>query len=180
MLPEQLLQEHAPRAWIIWSNILSPICSRSMIWMHTAPGAYVLYYAPGALCIQNMLMEHIWCMHRSIVHSNMLLEQLVLEHNLGPKSYRSSLNCLFTCSIIVRPVARGRAGDVTHHPKFAKKSPFSQKVDQKWSFCMRGEVQKSTSGVQKVHILGIPHLPNIDPGYRPDRSAAGSQQIIRI
>ena len=28
-------------AWIIWGNILSSICSRSIIWMYTAPGAYL-------------------------------------------------------------------------------------------------------------------------------------------
>ena len=37
----------APGAWIIWSNILSLICSRSIIWIYTAPGAYL-----------DMLLEH--------------------------------------------------------------------------------------------------------------------------
>ena len=37
----------APGAWIIWSNILSSICSRSIIWICTAPGAYL-----------DMLLEH--------------------------------------------------------------------------------------------------------------------------
>ena len=31
----------APGAWIIWGNILSLICSRSIIWMYSAPGAYL-------------------------------------------------------------------------------------------------------------------------------------------
>ena len=28
--------------------------------------------------------------------------------------------------------------------------------------------KKSTFWVQKVHFWGIPHLPKVDPGYRPD------------
>ena len=34
-------------------------CSGSIIWMHTAPGAYFLH-APGAVRISNMFAEHIW------------------------------------------------------------------------------------------------------------------------
>ena len=49
----------APGQLIIWKNILSQICSRSIIWMHTTPGAYLLY-VPGALCISNVILEHIW------------------------------------------------------------------------------------------------------------------------
>ena len=37
----------APGAWIIWGNILSSICSRSIVHFKYAPGAYLLY-APGA------------------------------------------------------------------------------------------------------------------------------------
>ena len=47
VLQEQLLQEQAPGAWMIWGNILSSICSRSIVWMYTAPGAYL-----------DMLLEH--------------------------------------------------------------------------------------------------------------------------
>ena len=65
----------APGAWIIWSNILSQICSRSifectMLQEHITnmlPEAYLKYkmlqepvlYAPGAVYIQIMLLEHI-------------------------------------------------------------------------------------------------------------------------
>ena len=65
MLQKQLLQEHTPGAKIIWVNILSSKCSRSILWMYTpeayllyAPGAYLLH-VPGALCILNILLEHI-------------------------------------------------------------------------------------------------------------------------
>ena len=69
---EILALNYAPEAaalgaWIIWSNILSQICSLD------APGAYNKYaiqknaqcsrsmskYAPRAVCIQIMLLEHI-------------------------------------------------------------------------------------------------------------------------
>ena len=78
----------APGAWIIWSNILSQICSRSifeckMLQVHIANmvqehnqneqcSRSMSKYAPGAVYIQIMLLEH-----------------LLLEHNFGPKSHRS-------------------------------------------------------------------------------------------
>ena len=34
----------APGAWIIWGNILSSTCSKSIIWMYTAPGAYLCMF----------------------------------------------------------------------------------------------------------------------------------------
>ena len=106
-------------AWIIWSNILSPTYSRSMFWMHTAPGTYLLYasssiYAPGALCIQNMLLEHICYMllkHIWLIFSWLFMlyapraagpgescswRKLFVEHNLWPKSRRSHNICLFS------------------------------------------------------------------------------------
>ena len=43
---------------IIRKNIPSQICSRSIIWMHTAPGAYLLH-AREAVCISDMIHEHI-------------------------------------------------------------------------------------------------------------------------
>ena len=43
---------------LIWKNILSQICSRIIFEMHTAPGV-CSKYAPGAMCIQIMLLEHI-------------------------------------------------------------------------------------------------------------------------
>ena len=75
LLQDHMLQEHALEAFIIWSNILSYICSSSIfewqmlqehianmlqkhIWMHNPSGAY-RKYAPGAVFIQIMLLEHI-------------------------------------------------------------------------------------------------------------------------
>ena len=48
-----------PGPLIIWKNILRQICSRTIFEMHTAQGAYGKH-APGAVCIQIMLLEHIW------------------------------------------------------------------------------------------------------------------------
>ena len=50
---------YGPGPLIILKDILSQICSRSIIWMHTAPGAYLLR-APGAVCISNMILEQMW------------------------------------------------------------------------------------------------------------------------
>ena len=53
-----------------------------------APGAYLLY-APGALCIQICS----WSIFDLEYYSRlfMLWEQLLLEHNLGPKSHKSEI-----------------------------------------------------------------------------------------
>ena len=48
----------APGAWIIWGNILSQICSRSIFECPNAPGAYSKY-APGAYSKCSMLQEHL-------------------------------------------------------------------------------------------------------------------------
>ena len=67
---------------------------------------------------------------------------------------------------ILRPVARG----YDTPPKSAKRSTFSYKMGQKWGFCRRVKgvrFKKSTFWVQKVHFLGVPHPPKIDPGYGP-------------
>ena len=50
---------NGPGSLIIWKNIQSQICSRIIFEMHTAPGA-CSKYAPGVVCIQTMLLEHIW------------------------------------------------------------------------------------------------------------------------
>ena len=78
----------APQAWIIWENILSWLCSRSIIWMYTTPGAYLLH-APGALCIQICRSIFHWEYYSRLF---LLLEQLFLEYNLGSKSHRSFHN----------------------------------------------------------------------------------------
>ena len=78
---EILAQNYAPgaaalRAWIIWGNILSSICSRSIIYTYTAPGAYldmllehwafyicswsIFSICSGSIVPSSMLMEHIW------------------------------------------------------------------------------------------------------------------------
>ena len=44
---------------VILKNILSLICSRIIFKKHTAPGAYNKH-ALGAVCISNMVLEHIW------------------------------------------------------------------------------------------------------------------------
>ena len=49
---------YGPGPLIIWKNILSQIYSRIMFEMLTAPGA-CSKHAPGAVCIQVMLLEHI-------------------------------------------------------------------------------------------------------------------------
>ena len=56
-----MLQEHnfMLQDPIIWKNILSQIYSRSIIWVNAALGACLLY-VPGAVCISNMVLEHIW------------------------------------------------------------------------------------------------------------------------
>ena len=67
---------------------------------------------------------------------------------------------------LFRHVARGCDAP----PKSAKRSTFSQKGGQTWVFCIRIKgvrFKKSTFWVQKVHILGIPHLSKIDPGDGP-------------
>ena len=57
VVPDHVIQDHTPL--IIWKNILSQICSRIIFEMHTAPEA-CSKYAPGAVCIQIMLLKHIW------------------------------------------------------------------------------------------------------------------------
>ena len=86
-------------AWTIWSNSLSSMCSRSIIWIHTAPGSYLLY-ASGALCIQIcswsifdleyysrlfMLQEHAPGAYAcSIIQGQNLKEACVHEHIYKP------------------------------------------------------------------------------------------------
>ena len=50
---------YGPVLFIILKNILSQICSRTISEKHTAPGAYSKH-APGAVCILDMVLEHIW------------------------------------------------------------------------------------------------------------------------
>ena len=74
--------------------------------------------------------------------------------------------------LTIRPVARGVGvrGCDAPPPKSAKRSAFSHKVAQKWGFCRRVKgvkSKKSTFRVQKVHLLGVSHLPTINPGYGP-------------
>ena len=66
-----------------------------------------------------------------------------------------------------RPVARGSA---THYPISGKRSTFSHEVGQKLGFRTRvkeGELQKVHFLGPKGPLLGVPHLPKIDPGYGP-------------
>ena len=102
MLQEQLLQVPALGAWIIWINIFKfsmlqehvfnalcfrsifTICSRSIVQSKTCSWNILLY----------MLLEH--CVfdleyNTRIFLLHLLLEQLVLEHNLESKSGRSGL-----------------------------------------------------------------------------------------
>ena len=70
---------------------------------------------------------------------------------------------------VIRPVARGVRG-MMHHLKSTKRSTFSHKVAQKWGFCRRvkgGEGQKVHFLGPKGPLLGVPHLPKINPGYGP-------------
>ena len=53
-------------------------------------------------------------------------------------------------------------GGATHHPKSAKRSTFSQKVDQKWDFCMSVKgvrFKKSTFWGPKGPYFGDPAPP---------------------
>ena len=51
--------------------------------MHTAPGAYLLH-APGALHIQNMLLEHIcYMLLKHIVLEYYSISFTIQEHSLG-------------------------------------------------------------------------------------------------
>ena len=70
---------------------------------------------------------------------NQKMSLLKLLHNLGTGSEKTKY-CLNTNS----SSSKSKGGGMTH-PKSAKRSTFSCKVDQKWSFCRRvkgGEVQK--------------------------------------
>ena len=91
-----LVQNYAPEAAASWSNIQSPICSRSISWMHTAPRAYLAFaICSWSIVYSNILLEHI--RHRILFQiiyapgtcSLSLLLSMLLEHNLGPKSHRS-------------------------------------------------------------------------------------------
>ena len=79
---------------MIWKNILSHIRSRSITWMYTATGS-CSKYAPGAACIQIMLLEHIWLrISFKIINGledHMILDQLVPDHKSRPKSQKSTL-----------------------------------------------------------------------------------------
>ena len=86
MLQEHYLDVHCSRS--IFRYALGALCI-----LKYAPGAYLLY-APGALCIQICS----WSMFDLQYYSRLLmlleqlfLEQLLLEHNLGPKSHKSQL-----------------------------------------------------------------------------------------
>ena len=75
---------------IIWNNILSQICPRNIIWIYTAPGAYLLH-APEAVCISNIVLEHIWLgIFFQIINGpgpcHMVQKQLVLDHKSRPIS----------------------------------------------------------------------------------------------
>ena len=74
---------------IILKNILSQTGSRTILEINTAPGACLLY-APGAVLISNMVLEHIWNQHCSrsmfviyapgaVLNSNMVLEHIWLR-----------------------------------------------------------------------------------------------------
>ena len=52
------LGPYGPGPLIILKNILSQICSRTILEINTAPGACLLY-APGAVLISNVVLEHI-------------------------------------------------------------------------------------------------------------------------
>ena len=83
--------------------------------MHTAP------YAPEAVCIQIMLLEHIWLNifsrllmvqdHLPLDHMVQLLdhivqEQLVLDHKSRPKCQKSSL---FSFCVVTVPSRQNRS-----------------------------------------------------------------------
>ena len=66
--------------------------------MHTAPGA-CSKYAPGAVCIQIMLLEHFNLEYSSrlfVVLDHMVQEQLVLDHKARPKSPKSQETWMMT------------------------------------------------------------------------------------
>ena len=47
-------------------------------------------------------------------------------------------------------------------------------------FCRKAKgvrFKKSTFGVQKVHLLVVPHLPKINPGYGPACDIAADMRI---
>ena len=105
---------YGPEPLIIWKNILGQICSRIIFEMHTAPEAFSKY-APGAVCIQIMLLEHIWLrIFFQIFNGHMVLdhtvqEQLVLYHKSRPKSQKSLLSSqlakiTFGSHIILQPI----------------------------------------------------------------------------
>ena len=50
---------YGPGTLIIWKNILRQIWSRTIFEIHTAPATYSKH-APEAVCIQIILLEHIW------------------------------------------------------------------------------------------------------------------------
>ena len=82
---------YGPGPLIIWKNILSQICSRSIIWMHTIPWASLLY-APGAVCILSMVLEHIWLrIFFQIINGpwSYGLKHMVQEHKSMSKSQKS-------------------------------------------------------------------------------------------
>ena len=58
--PRLIVQDHMllDHMLIIWKNILSQICSRTLFEIHTALGAYSKH-APGAVYTYIMLLEHI-------------------------------------------------------------------------------------------------------------------------
>ena len=55
---ETLASTYGPGPFIILKNFLSEICSKTILEKHTAPEAYSKH-APGAVCISNMVLNHI-------------------------------------------------------------------------------------------------------------------------
>ena len=77
--------------------------------------------------------------------------------------------------LLFRSVASG-VGWCDAPPKICQKVHFDKQYGPKMGFCRRVmwvRFKKSTSRVQKVHVLRVLHLPEIDPGYR-----SGIVQII--
>ena len=83
-----MLQEHYLKVYC--SRSIFATCSWSVMHFKFAPGTYLLY-APGVLGIQ-IYSWSIFDLNITPDYScfrNILQEQLLLEHNLGPRSHRS-------------------------------------------------------------------------------------------
>ena len=69
-----------------------------------------------------------------------------------------------------RPIYLGGAG-VQHTTQICQTVLFQAQNGQKWDFCRRvtgARFKTSTFRAHIVHILGVSHLPKIDPGYGAD------------